>query len=354
MLGRRWQAVCAFVATGVLALTALPVASATSVGTEAANVTDIPVRGTFTYPHFGKFDGETIVGAVHGVRRIPGATAVYYSVATEPGSGEVLRSGLAFEPSTAPFKMLDASQMTIVDAIGLTAYRPLFVKGEGGLVSAPAGETFPAGTLVGVYALLPELPAGVTAVDLVLEWGAVVSDLPVEDGPLLPASATTWGPVSDGWPVLPDAQRIAAADPAASTFELTSRVGDLEESTETDTTPEEVSVNLSADFFFSPGKWDLSAKGRARVLEVADELVAANVTRATVVGHTDSVPDKGIGNDKLSERRARTVADVLRERAPNLDLKVEGRGEAEPVAPNSTDAGKKKNRRVTVTYEVSK
>ena len=53
-------------------------------------------------------------------------------------------------------------------------------------------------------------------------------------------------------------------------------------------------------------------------------------------------------------RDARTVADVLRERAPSLDLKVEGRGEAEPVAPNSTDAGKKKNRRVTVTYEVSK
>ena len=39
--------------------------------------------------------------------------------------------------------------------------------------------------------------------------------------------------------------------------------------------------------------------------------------------------------------------------AVDLDITVEGRGEKEPVADNSSDEGRQANRRVSVTYIVA-
>jgi outer membrane protein OmpA-like peptidoglycan-associated protein len=73
-----------------------------------------------------------------------------------------------------------------------------------------------------------------------------------------------------------------------------------------------------------------------------------------VVGHTDSQGSDAY-NDDLSRRRAEAVAAVLRPElagGPELDLAVEGRGEREPVADNSTDEGRQANRRVSVTFTI--
>jgi type VI secretion system protein ImpK len=71
----------------------------------------------------------------------------------------------------------------------------------------------------------------------------------------------------------------------------------------------------------------------------------------TVVGHADASPagTRHASNDELSVARARAAARLM---APALAdpkrISAEGRGDTEPVAPNDVDAGRAKNRRVTI------
>ncbi len=69
-------------------------------------------------------------------------------------------------------------------------------------------------------------------------------------------------------------------------------------------------------------------------------------TTVTVIGHTDSVGSDAY-NQALSERRAQSVLDYFAGQNVNpLRLESYGKGETEPRADNSTDAGRTLNRRV--------
>ncbi len=66
----------------------------------------------------------------------------------------------------------------------------------------------------------------------------------------------------------------------------------------------------------------------------------------TIIGHTDSTGSDSI-NNPLSLERARSVRDYLSARGvPANRIEVAGHGSREPVADNSSDAGRAKNRRV--------
>jgi type VI secretion system protein ImpK len=71
-----------------------------------------------------------------------------------------------------------------------------------------------------------------------------------------------------------------------------------------------------------------------------------------VVGHTDNIPISGgaiSSNQQLSEYRAKAVADIMRPLLTDpARLKVEGRGDAEPLVPNTTPENRAKNRRVDI------
>ena len=68
--------------------------------------------------------------------------------------------------------------------------------------------------------------------------------------------------------------------------------------------------------------------------------------KLSIEGHTDSDGEKN-ANQKLSERRAKAVKDVLVESGiASSRLKTEGHGESKPVDDNSTPEGKANNRRV--------
>jgi outer membrane protein OmpA-like peptidoglycan-associated protein len=72
-----------------------------------------------------------------------------------------------------------------------------------------------------------------------------------------------------------------------------------------------------------------------------------------IVGHTDSVGTDAY-NLSLSERRSAATANYLAAQGVATSrLRTAGRGETEPVAPNSTDAGRGKNRRVEVAIYAS-
>jgi outer membrane protein OmpA-like peptidoglycan-associated protein len=85
--------------------------------------------------------------------------------------------------------------------------------------------------------------------------------------------------------------------------------------------------------------------------KLADVVVRYNKTTLTVVGHTDNVGQDDY-NQKLSERRALSVAHYLEQKRVNsMRLAISGKGETQPVASNGSEGGRQANRRVEIYVE---
>ncbi len=79
-----------------------------------------------------------------------------------------------------------------------------------------------------------------------------------------------------------------------------------------------------------------------------DFLVANPKISIEVGGHTNNVPKDAFCDD-LSTRRAKSVADYLIKKGISADrIKYKGYGKRNPIADNSTEAGRKKNQRVEI------
>ncbi len=106
------------------------------------------------------------------------------------------------------------------------------------------------------------------------------------------------------------------------------------------------------------GQWNINfntasttISGSERELEtIYNLLIQAEDTKLRVIGHTDNVGNPQ-SNMTLSKGRANAVVDYLVGRGISRSRiqEVDGRGDTEPVASNSTAAGKAKNRRVDIT-----
>jgi len=71
-----------------------------------------------------------------------------------------------------------------------------------------------------------------------------------------------------------------------------------------------------------------------------------------IVGHTDAVGSSEY-NQSLSERRADSAARYLTAAGVTRHIATAGVGEREPVAPNTTEAGRQRNRRVEIAIYAS-
>jgi len=114
-----------------------------------------------------------------------------------------------------------------------------------------------------------------------------------------------------------------------------------------------VTVNLpSVNFEFDSA--DLSRDGQARVNQIAGIIKRdAPNRRITVEGHAsrESAAAEAY-NQRLSERRASTVADALERNGINgRNISSQGLGTRAPVASNDTESGRQQNRRVEVIIE---
>ena len=89
--------------------------------------------------------------------------------------------------------------------------------------------------------------------------------------------------------------------------------------------------------------------GATRILDDAAATLVKNPTiKVEVAGHTDS-DGAADYNESLSARRAKTVHDYLASHGVDVSrMTVRGYGESEPIADNSTAAGKAQNRRVVL------
>ena len=92
----------------------------------------------------------------------------------------------------------------------------------------------------------------------------------------------------------------------------------------------------------------LTPEAQTVVMEAAGYATSGNATSVTVVGHADrsgSVPY----NLRLSERRAKTVADALVGLGVQQGtLKVDWKGESQPAVPTPDGVKEPLNRRATI------
>ncbi|AVO54232.1 outer membrane protein OmpA-like peptidoglycan-associated protein [Ectopseudomonas oleovorans] len=73
-----------------------------------------------------------------------------------------------------------------------------------------------------------------------------------------------------------------------------------------------------------------------------------NKNGVNIVGHTDSTGSQEL-NQSLSQRRAQSVANYLTANGvPGQRISAYGAGPSQPIASNSTDAGRAQNRRVEI------
>lgn len=87
--------------------------------------------------------------------------------------------------------------------------------------------------------------------------------------------------------------------------------------------------------------------------ELANSLTKFGNSNLLIVGHTDSQGEDAY-NMNLSQRRANSASAYLQSLGvPASRISTAGRGEAEPVATNDTDAGRQLNRRVEVAIYAS-
>ncbi len=104
-------------------------------------------------------------------------------------------------------------------------------------------------------------------------------------------------------------------------------------------------VNMS-DVLFDTGRYSLKPGAREKLAKVAGIILGHPGLKISVEGHTDSVGGDEY-NMKLSDNRANAVRDYLVAQGLNGgSITAVGFGKANPVADNSTSAGRQMNRRV--------
>lgn len=117
----------------------------------------------------------------------------------------------------------------------------------------------------------------------------------------------------------------------------------------------ESTVTVLGETLFESGAAQPSTRAEPllqRVAQALDQLEG----QVVVAGHTDNTPTRTLrfaSNFELSKERAENVRRLLAAsmKAPER-LSAEGRGDTDPVAPNTSAEGKAQNRRVEITLRV--
>ena len=114
-------------------------------------------------------------------------------------------------------------------------------------------------------------------------------------------------------------------------------------------TREGMKLTVPERVLFDFNKFILKPEAKETLSVVGDFIREHPAKRIIVTGYTDNIGSDAY-NLKLSLQRAQSVADDLiycEKIDPGL-FKIVGRGKADPIAPNTTDEGRAKNRRVEI------
>lgn len=115
-----------------------------------------------------------------------------------------------------------------------------------------------------------------------------------------------------------------------------------------------IKVVMGNSVLFPTNSYSLSAEADAALTSLAFNLKQFPNTDITVVGFTDDTGTEAY-NQTLSEKRAQSVVNYLESKGISANrLQAVGKGEADPVASNSTVQGRAENRRVEIYITADK
>ncbi|GAX51055.1 hypothetical protein AQJ27_15760 [Streptomyces olivochromogenes] len=174
-----------------------------------------------------------------------------------------------------------------------------------------------------------------------------------DDGnPSAPPGSLTTSPPPTVDPTSPGLKLADGATLApAKVLDIKSVVEDLGGEERREDTNSDVTFALQAEVLFPKDSSKLNPDARSRIQAIADEIKNQKATTVRVFGFTDNLGSYAHGL-VLSKKRAEIVHDELAAALGSTDVTFEVRGYSEdyPIADNTSEEGRRKNRRVEVTF----
>ncbi|MFD2936963.1 OmpA family protein [Spirosoma flavum] len=117
---------------------------------------------------------------------------------------------------------------------------------------------------------------------------------------------------------------------------------------------EGIKVTLGSDILFDVDSYALKSGTKQQLIDFSKSLNKYDDTEIRVEGHADATGSDD-HNLKLSKQRADAVSSFLETQGVKTSrVEEKGYGEAQPIADNSTEAGRRKNRRVDIAVFANK
>lgn len=228
-----------------------------------------------------------------------------------------------------------ANGITLVDGVGQHVYYPLTTSGGACLCSDVTNIEVPVGGTQELYAVYPAPPAGTDRVTVSVPLTVKFADTRIGAGqaPPVPGQA--------------DPAKVPMGRPEvrALVHSSESAAQDIDDDGDNRT------LKLSADVLFAYNKAVLTSKAQAVLRDVARQIDASKGTTVKIDGYTDNTGTDAV-NQPLSEHRAQAVQGALTKLVTRQGVTYQsaGHGSQNPVAKNDDESGRRRNRRVTVTF----
>jgi outer membrane protein OmpA-like peptidoglycan-associated protein len=152
--------------------------------------------------------------------------------------------------------------------------------------------------------------------------------------------------------LVPHTEVVAAAPATATAEQSVSNSLSASQTALTAIDPNNVDVNALVKALnlqiinFASGSSEIPADNKAILDQAVTLLNKVSGVKLNVGGHTDSTGNAA-SNKALSQRRAQAVVDYLTSKGVDASkLVAQGHGSDQPVAENTTDEGRFKNRRI--------
>ncbi|MFE6306754.1 OmpA family protein [Nocardiopsis sp. NPDC057823] len=236
-----------------------------------------------------------------------------------------------FDGLSEPNDPNTASLVSLVDASNQKRYLSYDQSNGQCFCSPPLEGPIPAGESEEIWVIYPEPPDDLEQMTVVVPLAPPIMDVPISDS-------------------TERMDNISLAD--AQILNLTMISDNLEDQTGRTESGEEVSIILSSDVLFETNSSDLNSEAEEILEQVALEIDDSSATTVKIDGHADNTGSDAT-NVPLSEERAESVKEALADllTRSGIDFEVAGHGSSDPIADNSTEEGRERNRRVSVTFE---
>ncbi len=145
---------------------------------------------------------------------------------------------------------------------------------------------------------------------------------------------------------------IGAAIGGHAGHRMDKQAKELERIAETKRTEQGLVTKLKSDILFDTGKADLKPAAKSNLKQMADIMKKYPENVLTIKGYTDNTGSLKV-NEELSQKRAEAVrGQLIASGMPESVMASKGMGPSEPVADNSSNEGRSKNRRVEIEVTV--